>query len=202
MNGKTTQMALDLSFENAERWLRDAQLLKEDGSYGHADALLRYAAEEGAKAYVCWLVCEGIIPQDSKVFRDVFKNHIAKNQLIAALLLPIRDKVTDENIFSWWYKIEPIPKMMESRREFCVYVGQGNDGKIHSPKEVGQIETVALLKDTERLLAYIKRIVKHSSVEYKEKFRKLMGSLPKLVWKTGFLSKDDLKLIEKVEGNE
>jgi hypothetical protein len=67
---------------------------------------------EFAKAYVCWLAYEGIVPKDSKPCRDVFRNHIIRNQLLISLIFPIYSSIhgiqretTDEEILSWWNQL-------------------------------------------------------------------------------------------------
>ena len=66
------------SIENAEQWIKDAKRLIENASYGHSYSLLVFADEEIAKAYVCWLVSEDMIPVDSKLVKDIFRSHDTK----------------------------------------------------------------------------------------------------------------------------
>ena len=74
------------SLENAEQWLKDARLLLEDGSFGHANALLRFAVEEGAKALVCWYASEEMLPVEHYLTRDVFWDHKIKNEIFLGFL--------------------------------------------------------------------------------------------------------------------
>ena len=81
--------ATRLSLKNAEQWIKDAKLLIETSSFGHASALLRFACEEVAKAYVCWFTSEKIWPVENKVVRDVFWDHMVKNEVILGLLFTV-----------------------------------------------------------------------------------------------------------------
>lgn len=95
MTKKSALTQTQLSLENAEQWLEDAKMLIGKGSYGRANALLRFSLEELAKAWVCWQVSKEIMPENSKPYRDVFKDHIMKNQIIIAFVRPPGSRVEE-----------------------------------------------------------------------------------------------------------
>ena len=56
--------AVELCVNNAERFINDAILLLDNGSYGHAFALAVLAEEEFAKGCAYYASSEGILPKD------------------------------------------------------------------------------------------------------------------------------------------
>jgi AbiV family abortive infection protein len=174
--------------------LEDAKLLVSKGSYGHANALLRFSAEELVKTLVCWQVSEKIIPEDCKPYRDVFKNHVMKNEVIIGFFRPPRistGEMVDNKIMKWWDKMKMIPKMMEERRKSCVYVDRsGRDGKIHTPLEIGRKETEGLLRYVEGFFGFMKSVTAEDSLEFKKRLKEAYSSLPRDVWKTGGIPRE------------
>ena len=69
------------SLENAQLWIKDAELLMDNRSFGHAYSLIVIADEEISKAHVCWLVAEDMIPYDSKLVKQAFSDHLIKGQM-------------------------------------------------------------------------------------------------------------------------
>ena len=60
------------SLDNAKLWIKDAEILMVNSSFGHAYSLLVIADEEVSKANVCWLVSENMIPYNSKLVKQAF----------------------------------------------------------------------------------------------------------------------------------
>ena len=202
MTKKSAWTLTQLSLENAEQWLEDAKMLIGKGSYGHANALLRFSLEELAKAWVCWQVSKEIMPENSKPYRDVFKYHIMKTQVILAFIRPpvVRaEEATDEEIIKWWDKVKALPELMEEYRKSCIYVGRANkEGQIHSPKEVRKEETEGLQSRTENLLKFVMSLVISSHPEYEKRLKDAYASLPKDAWKTGEIPREHLGRLTKV----
>jgi len=178
-----------LSFENAEQWIRDAKLLIEDKSHAHARALLSFACEEIVKGFVCWIASEKLWPLDSKSVKDVFRNHVAKNQVILALsLIHLRKhfglkELKDSEIIDVWRNWKEYPGQMEIGRQDAIYVGLKN-GKISVPK-INETQVVGVLRGVEVLLKEAKELTENLTESEKESLRKYFLSWPKEVWKTG-----------------
>ena len=71
------------ALKNANQFLRDAEVLIENGSYAHGAALAVLAIEEGAKAkiairYVTW---DGKLEVDIKTYKKEIKSHFNKLSL-------------------------------------------------------------------------------------------------------------------------
>lgn len=71
-----------LAFENAERLFKAATTLAESGEYPIANSLLILAAEEASKAASIKL--SAMFKMDAKMFRDIFKKHEVKIDMIKA----------------------------------------------------------------------------------------------------------------------
>ena len=79
--------AVQSCLNNAEQYFKDAHLLVENGSYGHAFAFTVLGEEELAKAYIYHECSEGLLPEP--IAKQMGKNrgsHIRK-QLLAATLV-------------------------------------------------------------------------------------------------------------------
>lgn len=193
--------ATEFSLENAEQWIKDAKLLILNLSYGHASALLRFACEEIAKAYACWLTSEKIYPIDNKLVKDVFLRHRAKNEIILGILLlfqwissnPTRQemdyedfKLSGEQIAEFNEQFDAVLVSINKMRQNAMYVAvDEKTNKVTSPLKMDEKELKGVLEATELILKTIKITIEETSEEYKEKFRKAFSSLPKEVWETG-----------------
>jgi AbiV family abortive infection protein len=205
MNTSTARKLTRLSLENAEQWLKDAKLLINKGSYGHANAALRFSAEESVKALVCWQVQEKIMPKDSKLYRDVFKSHVIKNQVIIGFLFfpkPNMKELTDREFLKWWDEVEEIPELMEEKRKLCIYVNYEEDGRISAPLEVGKNETEVLRKYVEVTLGFVRNIEENATPESKKRLKDAYASWPKDVWETGEIPREYLNRISEVLSHE
>lgn len=78
----------ELCIENANRFVEDAELLIDAGSYGHAMTLSIFAIEETAKSCLCRLVIDGKMPLD-KDWWDAFYSHQAKLSKSFELFMPL-----------------------------------------------------------------------------------------------------------------
>ena len=175
--------ATKMSLENAEQWIKDAKLLIKNSSFGHASALLRFALEELAKAYVCWISSERIFPMDNKVIKDVFRKHETKNQVIMGVLyslmwrnkFPIRIEPTDQEIIEAYKQLKAMIVSIEKMRQRAIYVDMLFDkNQILTPLEITKEVVNSVLA-----LAEIQRKVTRYSIENypessKEKFRQAL----------------------------
>src|SRR5947207_93885 len=66
--------------ENSKRLIRDAELLRDDGSYSTALAIAILAQEESAKAFLLFLIQEQAIPSTPEVWRAL-RDHYCKHLL-------------------------------------------------------------------------------------------------------------------------
>lgn len=191
------------SLRNAKRWIEDARLLMQSSSYGHASALLRFAGEETAKAIVCWYVSERIWPENSKPVKDVFRFHVAKNQVLLGMLLGIQLRMlaergliktaepTDQEIARQWKIFERLTCGMEEKRKRAIYVDLNpRDRTIDTPENVGEEEVKGILEGAEFVFAYAKDIARVFPESVRQKFRQYFKSLPKEVWDTGNIPLD------------
>jgi len=130
--------AMKMSLENAEQWIKDAKLLMKHGRFGHASALLRFALEETAKAYICWFTSEGIWPLENKPIRDVFQYHRVKSQVFLGLFSYVTwlskwnfslkraieemPEPSDEEILEAYEEFEEMITGAEKMRQRAIYV--------------------------------------------------------------------------------
>jgi len=82
--------AMNESIKNARMMLDEADIISERRSVVHARVLQNMAIEEVAKAYVCWLVTNGVIPYnhplvDPQDGKSVFQNHQIKVSIYVAI---------------------------------------------------------------------------------------------------------------------
>lgn len=193
--------ATKLSFENAEQWIKDAKLLIKNSSYGHANALLRFGCEEIAKAYVCWLTSEKILPIDNTLVEDVFWNHVVKNEVILGILLMAhwisknpewKEKkyedfeLSEEQIIEFSKQFEAMVKSTNRMRQKAMYVDVDAETKeITNPLKMDEKEVNAILEVSKFFSKMMKDLIEETSEEEKEKWRNAFGSLPKEMWETG-----------------
>lgn len=193
--------ATKMSLENAEQWIKDAKLLIENSSYGHANALLRFACEEIAKAYVCWLTSEKILPIDNKVAKDVFWNHRVKNEVILGMLSMVQwmsnnrlrkdlvngnFELSEREIIEASKQFEAMLDSTEKMRQKAIYVDVNEKTKeIMSPLKIDEKEVKGVLDAVELFLKIVRRCIEETSEEEKERWRKVFSSMPREVWETG-----------------
>jgi AbiV family abortive infection protein len=207
VNEKSFHNITHQALENSEAWFEEAKLLITKKSYGHANALLRFAGEEAAKAVVCWYVSEGMIPDNSKPVQDIFSWHSAKNSLILSLTIAAIRSIhcekepTSEKRLAEWKYMEKFPDLMEKRRQTCIYVDFDKRDKriVHSPKEISEKETKDIFEYIQLVLAYSKNIIENPSRQHIERLKRFFSSLPKEAWKTGFIDEKHLKLLDGME---
>ncbi|MEM2971085.1 MAG: AbiV family abortive infection protein [Candidatus Bathyarchaeia archaeon] len=82
------ERAMNLCLENVERYIKDAELLITNSSYGHAYSLLILAEEELTKATIYYLGALGVI--EPKFFKKVLLKHSSKHWLQAGIHVGIR----------------------------------------------------------------------------------------------------------------
>lgn len=193
--------ATKLSLENAEQWINDAKSLIKNSSFGHASALLRFACEELAKAYVCWLTSEKILPIDNKVVETVFWDHRVKNELILGMLLMVqwtsnnrlRKEVVKENfelsereIIEANKQFEAMLDSTEKMRQKAIYVDVNEKTKeIMSPLKINEKEVKGVREAVELFLKIVRRCIEEYSEEEKKRWRKVFRSMPREVWESG-----------------
>lgn len=180
--------AMKMSLENAEQWIKDARLLMENSSFGHADALLRIADEELAKTHICWLTSEKMLPIGNKTVKDVFQHHRVKIELVMGLIIsnltvrnnrPQKVELAKEELElsekkptranTWFEKsIKSINKMRQS----AMYVDVNEKtNELMSPLRITEEEARKSLDVTEALLKTVRRCIETYSEEDKEAWR-------------------------------
>lgn len=88
MTKKLLKEAVQLCLDNVEQYIKDAQLLVENGSYGHAFALTVLGEEELSKAYIYYTCSEGLLPENFvKRVGRTRESHIRKQAIVATLTM-------------------------------------------------------------------------------------------------------------------
>ena len=204
MKSKLFKEVAKQSLENAEQWIRDAELLVENASYGHSYSLLVFADEEIAKAYVCWLVSEDMIPLDSKMAKDVFSKHRTKHETLIGLHIgaEIKEELSkgkikieqileesstftreDLEIFLDW--MDKILDFTERMRQKGIYVDfDEREDKIVTPESISKEETEELFQGIEYRFEYVKELIREITESQKSILRQFFKNLPKETWKT------------------
>lgn len=72
---------IKLSLDNAERFLKDATLLRNSSSFGHATAFAILALEETGKAIYCNWARKGFVKVDNDFLKNL-KTHNAKQRVV------------------------------------------------------------------------------------------------------------------------
>lgn len=194
--------AAKLSLENAEQWLKDAKLLLEHGSFGHADALIRLAVEEAVKALVCWLTSERIWPIENKVVRDVFRHHKVKNEFFLSFLagwtararfpswkrlMESASKLLPEQISDAPKEFQKMIASTDKMRHRAMYVDRKGK-EVETPIEVKEEEA----KNISRLAEFFLKTVRHTIEEFPEEkkaeLRGFFSKIPEESWETGEVS--------------
>lgn len=193
------------SLENAEQWMKDATLLLDNSSFGHASALLRFACEELAKAYLCWLSSERIFPIENKVVRDAFGKHETKNQVIIGVIYalmwrsdyPTQIEPSDQEIIEAYNQLKGMIASTEKMRQKAIYVDIIWDkNQVQTPLTITKKEVNSVLELTEILLKVVRHCIEEYPESLKEKYRQAFDKLPKEVWETG---KIPIKWLEEKE---
>jgi AbiV family abortive infection protein len=196
--------ATKMSLESAEQWIKDATLLLDNSSFGHASALLRFACEEIAKAYLCWLSAEGIFPIDNKIVIDAFKYHETKNQVIIGVFstlawraqFPLKIEPSAQEIIEAYNQLKAMIASTEKMRQKAIYVDIIWDkNEVHTPLTITKKEANGILKSTELLLSVVRQCFEWPE-PVKDKFRQAFAKYPKEVWETGRMP---TKLLEEEE---
>jgi len=89
---KELENCANLSLENAEQYIKDAELLIENSSFGHAYAFAILAYEELGKTLmcifgmlVCWFTNKDVITPTIKGWNKTFKNHVTKQIIMRVI---------------------------------------------------------------------------------------------------------------------
>lgn len=91
MPGKILREAVKECLDNVEQFIKDADVLIINSSYGHAFALTVLAEEELVKAFICHICAEGILPLSYELWwRKRFTNHLIKQACAFGLALSCR----------------------------------------------------------------------------------------------------------------
>ncbi|MDH5375932.1 MAG: AbiV family abortive infection protein, partial [Candidatus Bathyarchaeota archaeon] len=85
---ETLEKAVNLCLENVERYIKDAELLIADSSYGHAYSLMVLAEEELTKTTVYYLCAQGIV--NPKALKKTLLSHSSKHALQAGVQAGMR----------------------------------------------------------------------------------------------------------------
>jgi len=198
-----------MSLENAEQWMKDGKLLIKNSSFGHASALLRFACEESAKAYVCWLTSEKMLPLSNKVVEDVFWKHRVKNEVIVGMFLTVQwmndnrilkngvnedFEPSEEEIIKTYRQFEAMLDSTEKMRQKAIYVNMNVETEeIRSPLKMDKQECKGVLEAVKFFLKMIRSCIEETSEKDKEKWRKFFSTIPREAWETGEIPIDWLK---------
>jgi len=79
MSEKILREAVKLCLDNAEQYIKDAEILVKNLSYGHAFALSVLAEEEVAKAWMYYLCVEGVLGVHGDWRKDVLKHRVKQS---------------------------------------------------------------------------------------------------------------------------
>ena len=89
---KELENCANLSLENAEQYIKDAELLIENSSFGHASAFAILAYEELGKTLmcifgmlVCWFTNKDVITPTIKGWNKTFRNHVTKQIIVRVI---------------------------------------------------------------------------------------------------------------------
>lgn len=182
--------AARLGLENSDQWIKDAKLLINNSSFGHANALLRFACEELAKSYLCWLCAEGILPIESKIVKDSFKKHGIKNKLILGFMFGVMlqnnhsqpTELSYQEILEMRKQFEAMVFGSEKMRQRAIYVDSIPDKKqIQTPLAITKKETNVVLEMAEFLHRTIRFCIKELPEDKIEEFKQTL----KEAWETG-----------------
>jgi AbiV family abortive infection protein len=182
----------DQCFKNAEQWINDARLLLDRESFGHANALFRFAREEIAKAFMCWLVVEELLPTNAKVIQNMFTKHVRKNEVINAIYQSIS---LDLEFLEKWEEKDVFERygtrschLMEEYRESAIYVDIDKDEqKVKTPLTIDKTETLSLYQRVEAVLEHVKTFIQNFTPSQREEIRKHLNSLDPKVWDMGIV---------------
>lgn len=194
--------AAKLSLENAEQWVEDAKLLLEHESFGHANALIRLAVEEGVKALVCWFVSERIFPAENMMFRDVFRHHRVKNEFFLGFL---GGWIAQIRFRSWDRLMAGVKKQSEKQvsmtpedfremiartdimRQRAMYVNLKGK-KVETPLDIKAEESKSILMPAVFFLKIVRLIFEELPEGNKAELREIFSLIPNEAWETGELT--------------
>lgn len=193
----------ELSLRNAEQWIKDAKLLIEHSSFGHASALLRFAIEEVGKAIVCWFVSKRFLPPKSETAKNIFKFHSVKNQITLQMLFSILlstpsvwpkeiPKPKDEDlIITITSSMEYITSVMEKDRQNAIYVDLNHkQNRVLIPQAIAESEVRRLLQGAEFSFEIAEVFIKKLSEPTIEEVRRSLEPLLNEIRKTGRFPKE------------
>jgi AbiV family abortive infection protein len=185
------------SIENAKQLLEDAKLLLCNRSYGHAIALAIFSDEEVAKAFTCWLVAKGFIPEDSRAVEHAFTSHASKHSaqlaIFEGLLLrselqqgkitPLKVikrgmRVTEKQIKRAEERHWQIADEREFLRQDAIYTNI-EDRELLSPSRFTNDYAKEIILGVEQRLDFETKLMTDPSREVLRSFRALFDSLPK-----------------------
>jgi len=177
------------SLENAEQWLKDARLLLEHGSFGHANALIRYAVEEGAKALVCWYVSEEMWPVEHHLTEGVFWDHRAKTEVFLGFLsvlmlrkggfsretlLEQTSEISEEQISESLELLKRMVASSEKMRQRAIYV-KLKEKEVGTPLEIREQESKSIFIGAEFFLRTVRYLFEELSEAEKMRFRRFLS---------------------------
>lgn len=88
---KILEEAVQLCFDNAEQFIKDAEVLVDNRSYGHAFALVVLGEEETVKAMMYSLFSEGLLPEHYELYlKKRLDSHLHKQAWAGALTFAYR----------------------------------------------------------------------------------------------------------------
>jgi AbiV family abortive infection protein len=204
--------ATSLSQENAERWVEDAKVLVNAGSFGHAVAALHLACQEMAKALVCWHVAEAIWPvENNKLVKDIFQGkhaHKLKNQLVVGMCWIIVQRAfnprltkgrepTGNEVKIAWTLLKDHSLGLEQARLKATYVDIRKETVV-TPAAITENRARGLLKGVGVLVQKSRELIEQFPEAEKQRLRMFYASWPAEAWKSGVISIEQLRKSQQV----
>lgn len=180
-----------LCLDNAEKWIEEADMLAQKGSYGHATALLVHGIEALAQAWICFTVARGSTNYDDKSVINYFKRHDVKLDFFTANLIIFEtlkefysEHFTEKDFWNLNMlplfnfldgkkeaadeKSESYPKELMEIRNQGIYIDFNfDDLEFHTPKEITEKEYSKLKAECEVMWTIIFTLINNPLVKYR-----------------------------------
>ncbi len=180
-----------LCLDNAEKWIKEAELLAQKDSYGHASALLIHGIEALSQSWICFTLARGSSNIEDADVKKYFKRHDIKLDFFAANILMYetgaefyrnhfkKEDRVDQNIMRMINFYESMKEMFDKKRKQYpkelmkirnngIYVDFNyDDKKFHSPQDIGEADYVKLKDECEILMDIIFSLLNNPLTKYR-----------------------------------